>query len=331
METFRTEDNTVGKYIHEDFSETSIKTVSSCDTVIDPHTRKVHHNNVDRNKVSVFVSSSAGCFMKCKFCYLTIKNSSYAKLSEEMILSNLKEAFLQELQDNPSVCNKYIKVNWMGMGEDHIVRPTLIRNVTNDFVEWLVTHNYVQGLDGVDVASTLPKNNGKWINELKRLDNDLRRFTLNPNNKNSVHASNDYPDYNQRSIVRFFYSLHSCIQETRNHLIPNALPINEAIQQMQDYSENERYNLILHHMFLNGVNDSREEVSKLLEFMKTMKRHELRILRYNTCRNNTFKESRKFDFIIEQLIETVPRLKVQISTGTEVRAACGQFIVKQWA
>jgi len=89
--------------------------------------------------------------------------------------------------------------------------------------------------------------------------------------------------------------------------------------------------VIFHHMFMDGQNDSDQSVDSLLEFMSKRKQHELRILRYNSCDYTPFTESPKFDSIIAKISKEIPRLKVQISVGKEVAAACGQFIVKSWA
>jgi adenine C2-methylase RlmN of 23S rRNA A2503 and tRNA A37 len=103
IESFRNYDNSIGKYIHDDDSESCIKMVSSCDTIIDPVTGKFHKNNIDRQKYSIFVSSSVGCFMKCEFCYLTIKNSRYAKIVKNQLIDNVKEAVVEESKENPII------------------------------------------------------------------------------------------------------------------------------------------------------------------------------------------------------------------------------------
>ena len=92
MKLFRTEDQLVSKYVHDDGSETAIKCVSSCDTIKNPISGELEINSIDRNKYSIFVSASAGCFMKCDFCYLTMKEMKYQKLTTNQVLQNLKDA-----------------------------------------------------------------------------------------------------------------------------------------------------------------------------------------------------------------------------------------------
>ena len=74
-----------------------------------------------------------------------------------------------------------------------------------------------------------------------------------------------YPD---RSRFRLFYSLHSAIQESRDKLIPNAMPLDEAIPALLKYSENNKYNVIFHHMFMDGFNDTEEEINALIELIE---------------------------------------------------------------
>lgn len=333
MEDFRTDDNLVGKYIHADGSETAIKCVSSCDTVRDPATGKLHRNNVDRRKYSIFVSSSVGCYMACNFCYLTLKGSKYAKLEKERILANLKEAVVSEFAANPDVHDRYVKLNWMGMGEDHLRNPERTAEITLEMLDWLIREGYALGLDGVDIATVLPpKLPANWIATLQSLDAELARFPLNPANRQAVHASNGYVDYQNRSRLRLFYSLHSAIQTTRDIMIPRALPLAEALPQLDAFSQDERYNLVFHHMFIEGQNDDEAEIDALLALVKDARlgSHEFRILRYNSCDNTALRETPRIEAIVERIAAEIPRLKVQISTGTEVRAACGQFIVTRF-
>lgn len=347
MEIFESDNGLVRKYIHDDHSETAIKYVSSCDTIMDPITGEFHHNSVDRKKFSVFISSSSGCIRKCKFCYLTMKNAKYKLISELSVYRNVKDAIQHELLNNPNVIGKYIKLNWMGMGESHMssspnkfnkdVALVSIPYVTYKLVDKLLNKDNfrcISGLDGVDVASIMSKSaTEKLLQMLVRLNDDLAQFPLNPNNKKVVHTSNGYSNYTDRSIVRFFYSLHSAVNNTRRDLMPGVLSLSDTIPMLVDVSKSGP-NLIFHHMFIDGLNDSDKEVNALLDLVSKYNLHdyEFRILRYNSCDNTPYKESTRFNDIIKTLSNSkvINKLKVQISTGTEIKAACGQFIVRDF-
>ena len=47
--------------------------VKSVQNIFNPLTNEIESRESDRNKYSIFISSSVGCFMKCKFCHLTLK------------------------------------------------------------------------------------------------------------------------------------------------------------------------------------------------------------------------------------------------------------------
>lgn len=338
-------DKDVFKIIHNDNSETAIKTVSSCDTHIKEDGSFIL-NETDRNKYSIFISNSTGCFMKCKFCYLTLKEMEYNKINTDNTYSNILEAIQERVVYNilrpnyknkelPDIHTKYVKLCWMGMG-DAFVDSKKVKTVSYNILKTIMRKNYAIGLDGVDLSTVIPnvKNINKIFSDFKELENILSKFPLNPHNNIIVHRnkklSNIDKEYPKRSRFRLFYSLHSAIQKTRNYLIPNAMPLNEAIPALIEYSENNKYNIIFHHMFIDGFNDTNEEINALIDLIEkyNLQKYELRILRYNTCEVSTYiHESSKFNNIIKQLVKIHPHIKVQISAGSEIKAACGQFLI----
>jgi len=332
------DDKTVTKIVHDDNSETAIKTVSSCDTcVTEDGTFKL--NETDRNKYSVFISDSAGCYMKCNFCYLTLKNMKYKKLTSIDICTNIWEAlternFASVDGDLPFVNTKYIKLCWMGMG-DAFVNAQRVSEVSDVMLYNIMDSGLAAGLDGIDLSTVMPDipNVSRTFDIFKRLEDRLAYYDINPHNNILVHRDVEFSNtdmvYPNRSIFRLFYSLHSAIQKTRDVLIPKAMSLDKAIPALIDYSENNKYNVIFHHMFIDGYNDTDEEVDALIQLIDDYNLHdyELRILRYNTCEVSTYMhESNHFKDIIKRLMEVHPHIKVQVSAGSEVKAACGQFL-----
>jgi adenine C2-methylase RlmN of 23S rRNA A2503 and tRNA A37 len=332
------DDRTVTKIIHNDNSETAIKTVSSCDTHMKENGEYVL-NPVDRNKYSIFVSDSAGCYMACKFCYLTLKNMKFGKLSSDDIVANIKEALLARIVTYPDIDleridEKFVKLCWMGMG-DAFINTQRSKAATIEMLDFIMEQGHAVGLDGVDMSTVVPKvkDLDETFAHLYELEELLQKYELNPHNDVLVHRSeysNTPTSYPSRSRFRLFYSLHSAIQKTRNELIPNAMSIDEALPALIDYSKHNKHNLIIHHMFIDGFNDSDEEIDALIRLIKAygLHQYELRVLRYNTCEVSTFiHESNRFKDIIKRLHDVHPFVKVQISAGSEVKAACGQFLV----
>lgn len=332
------DDKTVVKIVHDDASETAIKTVSSCDTCM-TEDGEFELNETDRNKYSIFISDSAGCYMKCQFCYLTLKAMKYAKINGLHLFNNLIEALEERIyaqvdNDLPQIQGKFVKLCWMGMG-DAFVMTKKVTTVTRSAMDYILSRGLAEGLDGVDLSTVMPKvkNVDESLEQLKLLERALEEYPLNPHNDILVHRNKEFSNtettYPARSRFRLFYSLHSAIQESRDKLIPNAMPLDEAIPALLRYSENNKHNVIFHHMFMDGFNDTEEEVDALIELIDQygLQNYELRVLRYNTCEVSTYiHESDNFKNIIKRLMNVHPHIKVQISAGSEVKAACGQFI-----
>jgi adenine C2-methylase RlmN of 23S rRNA A2503 and tRNA A37 len=330
FDIFRTEDGSVSKYIHEDGSETAIKLVKSLQNILNPITNKIETRESERNKYSIFISSSVGCYMQCKFCHLTLKKAEHIKITEDAVLANLKEAMLDIVKYNPSIVKRYVKLSWMGMG-DAINKPEMVFNVTLKLLDWIFENKYSIGLDGVDLSTVMPKlKNTSWIHTFHKLEEELKQYPKNPTYKmDNVEYTNNL--YTHRNIFRLFYSVESAIQEKRDIVVPNAMHLVNAVKHFKEYEKDGKYPIILHHLLVDGLNDSEEELDELIKFVnENFKDNELRILRYNFCAKSSYKESEKVVSQIRKISDNINFLKVQISPGTEVSAACGQFIVKDF-
>jgi len=312
MEVYRTKDNQVAKYIHNDGSETAIKTVSSCNNTVGVTTTA-------RNKYSVFVSVSAGCAMRCAFCYLTVKKCGYTKLSAKQIEQNVKDAIAAEVAHKPELKDKYIKFSWMGMG-DALPYGDIVYQVSINVLNWVFANGYAKGLDGVDLSTVYPNVKNIYFNKFIELNTALELYDINPEHIDG------------RSPFRLFYSLHSAFQKTRSGLIPGTLPIIEAVSALNILSALEGIDVLYHQVFLQSCNDSLEEIKELISFMDSPSNYnkELRILRFNTCDGSAFKETTNFNTIVKTLSDNISKLKYQVSTGSEVKAACGQFLLKKF-
>lgn len=325
MESYHTDDGSVGKFIHDDGSETAIKVVNSCSNFID-EAGHVQLSWVDRNKYAVFISASLGCYMACPFCHLTIKDSRYQKLQSQQVASNIKEALLFEMERRPGMRDRFVKLCWMGMG-DAISQPEMVHDVTLEIMDWIMTNGYAKGLDCVDLSTVLPPVSNGWEQWFVRLNLALQKYPLNPENAKMEQAQlSTRTVYEQRSRFRLFYSLHSAIQATRDKMVPRAMPLSKAVPSLKAFSQMGP-NLLLHQLFVENLNDTQEEVAALQALLaENFPAQELRVLRYNFCDRSPFKEWDHIDEAVSRLIGTHKNLKVQVSVGKEVAAACGQFL-----
>jgi adenine C2-methylase RlmN of 23S rRNA A2503 and tRNA A37 len=129
--------------------------------------------------------------------------------------------------------------------------------------------------------------------------------------------------------ARVFYSLFSVVDETRHFMMPGTHRPEIAIEILREFSD-KGIPVYIHQIFIDGVNDSDDEVDRLIEFVT---KHDdvirqLRILRYNECYNSWWFESSNYDSIVARIQSELPRsveLKLQVSPGKEIKAACGMF------
>lgn len=312
MNIIESKDKLTTKYIHNDGSETSFKKSHSgqfsSENLITPVTQ-------DKNKYSLVISCSKGCQMKCSFCHLTQKNSSFKPLTTEQVTQNLKDVIIDQVKKDPSIKNKTIKLCWMGMGEA-ILKPDMIKDVSLSVIDWALENNYASAVDGIDISTVLPKISKKWQNSIEEL------ISLT-----SQYPRNDYNTHN-RTLVRLFYSLHSANQDLRDEIIPNTKSIDDAIKHLKDLKSKTNIDLVFHYMFMKGVNDNLDSVKELIKLYKDQQltESELRILRYNQATNGVI-ESTYLKSIVELLEKEIPILKVQHSSGESVDSACGMFVV----
>lgn len=301
------------KYIHNDGSETSFKKSFS---------GKYHSTDLenpiltDKQKYSLVISCSKGCQMKCQFCHLTQKESHFQSLSSQQVEDNLKNVISESFKSSPEISNKYIKLCWMGEGEA-ILKPEMIYTVSINVISWAIQNGYAKGLDGIDIATSMPKVSTKvWTGYISKLVEETKDFERNPMNTED------------RTLIRLFYSLHSANQFVRDQLIPNTKTIDKAIKELKNVSETYNIDLVFHYMFMNNINDSSLQVNELLDLYKKydLVNNEIRILRYNSGTNG-ITESDNIASILNHLEQNINKLKIQHSSGNSIASACGMFIV----
>ena len=315
MEIYKSEDGKVTKYIHTDGSETAIKTVSSCNNIIDSSTNSIITEEVDKEKFSVFMSSSVGCPLKCSFCHLTINNYPYVKLTEAQLLSNFKEALLHKISEEPALRKRYIKLSCMGMGDAFLRDPYDVRMTSLRMLRHAVGDMGIQGIDGVDISTILPPCKG-WQHQLGSLDDDLRRFKMNPNNPKG------------RSRARLFYSLISAID--RKSLIPAGNDIAVDLKALNAFNLWYNIDVITHNLILKDFdNVSAFEINHTVGMLnRFLPSAEFRILRYNKNDKSSFMESKDFVKVASEYNKRLKKVKIQTSQGEDVKASCGMFICK---
>ena len=321
MEIYNSKDGLVTKFIHDDGSETAFKNVSSCGNVLDKISGNIIPTEVDRNKFTFFLSSSVGCPIGCKFCYLTTKKYPYIELTKDQIVSNFKEAFLYTLKNHPEIRTKYIKIGWMGMGDAYLLRGFDLYLATKEILEWVLEeHKFCLGLDSVDISTTLPS-----VGSIFRLNLEyIKEYILKNLEINKL---------SNGSVVRLFYSSHSVIKRQeliKSKVFNNMDSVHKNLNFLGYINRELGIDIIIHQILLSGINDNKIEADVLKHIAdRNLKEYEVRILRFNKCKNSKYEESEKFDELVKYYSKIFNKIKYQISAGSEIKAACGQFICKK--
>lgn len=312
MEYYRSADGHVTKYVHDDGSETAIKTtpIEEFGGVYGKVT----------NKYNVFISISVGCIVGCKFCYLTTKNCPHVTLTSHTIADNVIDAIRSEVEAKPELLGMYTKLSWMGMGDAYVDIKKMYE-ATLEIADALENEGLSAGIDGVDIATTLPKLPKEGEDYISALAYNITNFKLN--------GSRNYFEEGSRHPVRVFYSLHSGFNDTRKFLIPTTVPLLPAMAYLKELKRKDEVTLVLHHMFFNNLNDDDREVGQVVWWLESLGDIELRLLRFNKCEGTLFTESKNFDAIVSHLYNYHKNIKVQSSPGSEVKAACGQFLLSK--
>lgn len=315
VEIYKNNTNDVIKYIHANGAETTLKTVPTCVDV----DASVCEN---KNKAVLFISVSTGCQQNCKFCYLTAKKYPYKRLLESTIIRSCIEVIQASKK---TLKDKYLKISFMGMG-DVFISGNDMNDIVKKVFLYAYGNKYILGIDGVDICTSYPDVDNKNIyEEIKRLEKSIFYLDI-PFNPYYNYTSKKTKDNKERTPVRLFISLHSLDNRIRQYLMPNTSSIAKILREINEVD----IDIIFHYLLFDGINDSMEEIDLLLEYFKTdqMVDHELRMLRYNSCPNLDLKESEIVEQSIEILKQSELKFKYQLSTGSEISAACGQFLCK---
>jgi adenine C2-methylase RlmN of 23S rRNA A2503 and tRNA A37 len=304
------EDGKTIKYIHLDGSENTLKIGLSCSG----------DQTIDRKKAVIFLSSSVGCLQGCKFCFLTEKGYKYQLLTTQSIINSCIDVIVDSKE---LIADRYLKISFMGMGDAFLCGIDLYQVVVSVF-DYAVKNNIVLGIDGVDIGTSYPraKSHHREFSQMERMNDVLikEKYPLNPNN----HYIDRTPhENNQRTVVRLFISMPTVDVRTKFLLMPRSEKPTDIYTEIGQLN----IDVIFHCLFLDGVNDRPKDIRAIIAFFEEAQ-YEVRLLRYNRCPGSMFEESWRIDKIIETFKTSNLKFKYQVSVGSEIQAACGQFICK---
>lgn len=128
-----------------------------------------------------------------------------------------------------------------------------------------------------------------------------------------------------------YYSIYSTSESFRKKWLPNALPVDEGLSKLVEYQQLTRKLIRLHWAFIEGENDSEEDVQGILRAVQQARlRVDVNIVRYNPYSPLQGKEpsedvvQRLVGLIREELPESA--VKAVDRVGFDVKASCGMFV-----
>lgn len=127
-----------------------------------------------------------------------------------------------------------------------------------------------------------------------------------------------------------YYSLYSVEDEFRRRWLPTAMPVSKALSMLANYQRFSKKIVKIHFVFIEGQNDSAEQVRKLCDALDEHKLIcEFNLVTYNPATAAQGVESAS-EVIAERLayIESrfAGKVKAVQRVGFDVKASCGMFV-----
>ena len=126
-------------------------------------------------------------------------------------------------------------------------------------------------------------------------------------------------------------SLHAADNELRSKLMPinKAYPLEELIDALKEYSNNNNRRLTFEYLLLKGINDRKEDVLNIKKLFKGLNAY-INLIPYNEVKENEYKSSdelntlRFYDLLKKENVAVTLRQR----KGDDIDAACGQLRAK---
>jgi 23S rRNA (adenine2503-C2)-methyltransferase len=286
------------KKLAEEFSLTKLKIVTeqkSADKTIKFNLKLQDDNHIEMvlipsgKRVTVCVSSQAGCALGCTFCATGnmgfVRDLTAYEIYEQIILAN---ALSQQ-----NYRHKLSNIVIMGMGE-----PLL-------------------NIDNVcDAIARVTSNQGMAMSP--------GRITLS-----TVGIADKIRTLADRNLgIHFAISLHTANESKRKQLMPVAKNNSLfAISQALVYYHNKtNQRIIIEYLLLANINDSIEDAQELALFCKSFP-VKINIIEYNLNSKTTFAPASKkqMEEFVAFLLSKNMLVQVRSSRGRDIKAACGQL------
>ncbi len=238
------------------------------------------------------VSSQVGCPLGCSFC-ATGALGFKRNLTTAEIIGQLWFAVRKLSPDKTARHHVVTNVVFMGMGEpllnyDHVLKAAEL--MLDDNAYGLSKYKVTISTCGL-------------VPEMKRLRDE--------------------------SEVALAVSLHAPNDELRNRLVPinKKYPLKELIAVCNHYFKDQRREVTIEYIMLDGVNDSIAEARELVKLL-SHGRYKVNLIPGNVVGHSNLKSSTtvKIDAFRQVLLDAHINTITRKSRGEEIAAACGQLV-----
>lgn len=249
-----------------------------------------------------YLSSQTGCNKGCKFCHLTAsKQTNFTNSDYQDYLSQAIQVYRHYRNEKDTA--KTIHYNFMARGEA-LANP----NFLNEGDEILLALAQLAKKENLNpkfnVSTIIPKNLNKSLEDIFKI----------------IHPT-------------IYYSLYSTNPDFREQWLPSAMNVQDSLKILKEYQKISKKIIKIHHTFIEGQNDSEDDVKDMIN---EIKKQDL-IVEFNLVRYNPFSEEQgqeSSEKTIERNLELIRNSidgKVQMipRVGFDVKASCGMFVEKK--
>jgi 23S rRNA (adenine2503-C2)-methyltransferase len=253
-----------------------------------------------------YVSSSIGCKLACKQCFLTQqKQTAMYAISPLMFKDQMKLIIDHYLESEEDKSATRINVNFMARGDAFVNK-----HIVNDYES---VYNEINS--EIQRAKLITKMNISTIMPYTIRDKKLIDIF-------KTKGDNTY----------LYYSLYSLDEKFRKIWMPNAIPWQLALDKLKEYQDNGGNIITFHWPFIKDQNDNIHDVEKMATKLKSYNFNaKFNLVRYNNHPNLPNKETPMdklkilFD-IVNNGLNNNKKSYIVPKVGEDVSASCGMFI-----
>ncbi len=278
--------------IIELFESKDGKTTKYLQKTYDSHVIETGYYNLDEHVVCI--STQVGCPMGCAFCAttssanpLSFSKSFIRNLTAEEIIQQVKNIF-SHLKKNNRFDTKKILFSYMGMGEPFLNYENVVKSIK---VLSRVFPDSRTTVSTVGVNSIL----------IKRLAHE--KISTNLKLHLSLHASNDL---------------------LRRKILPKAQKIKSTLEALKYFSSVRGVLIKVNYILIKDLNDSQKHADQLARLLRNYS-FIVKLSNLNDFRSLKSSNKNRFDIFEKTLNLAGIKTCKFISTGTDIKAGCGQL------